>query len=203
MTEGERVILDLVDSGFFRIDEDGSIWRLQRRSGGRVVALAEPVRADRVKSRDGYRVVRARIDGCEFSASARRIVWMSRYGPLPDSPAGHRPGPDAEDRIVALTRAGVSVPNIAQLVGVSDRTVVRVRGRRGIGQPWSGANPFTDDEKLAAAALLDDGASVEEVARTLHRSSTTVHRHFPGRAWSRVQAGQFAAMFHRVKGKLS
>lgn len=129
MTEGERVILDLIESGFLRIDDDGSIWRLQTRtSTGRVLPLPEPIRADREdRHYVGYRSVRARINGREFAASAHRIVLIAKGEPLPDGPPRGPIDPEVEDRIVALTKQGVSAPQIAEMVRVSVRCVQRAR----------------------------------------------------------------------------
>lgn len=204
MTEGERVILDLIESGFLRIDDDGSIWRLKMRtSRGPVVDLAQPKRADHEDRRYvGYRSVRARINGREFAASAHRIVLIAKGEPVPDGPARGPIAPEVEDRIVALTKQGVSSANIAEMVGVHIRTVQRVREKRGVSRPWTGAHLLTEDDKRIVAALLDDGASIAEAARTIGFSQTTLHKHFPGRAWTHVQSGQYARLHdNRVRGK--
>ncbi|OBJ10742.1 helix-turn-helix domain-containing protein, partial [Mycobacterium sp. 1465703.0] len=87
-----------------------------------------------------------------------------------------------DKRIAELTAQELSASTIAKLVGVSTRTVVRARGRAGVAKPFSGANRMTADEQRRAAALLDDGASYGEVARTLGRSPDTIMKHFPGRS---------------------
>lgn len=203
MTEGERVILDLVESGFFRIDEDGSIWRMQKRTNTGAIALAEPVRAEHSRT-NGSRRVRAMVNGRQFSACVHRIVWMAEHGPLPGGPVWHLIDPEIKDRIVSLTRQGKSASCIAQALGVTTRAVTRERARerarRGI--PGPANSPLTDDEKRVAAALLDDGAPVSEVARTLGRNPTTIHRHFPGRAWTPLEAAQFAAWRRHNRGAL-
>lgn len=85
-------------------------------------------------------------------------------------------------RIAELTGAHRSAREIAELVGVSTRTVVRARGRVGIRKPHHGANRMTADELHRAALMLDDGASYGEVARTLGRSVDTIAKHLPGRS---------------------
>ncbi|TDL05989.1 helix-turn-helix domain-containing protein [Mycobacterium paragordonae] len=73
-----------------------------------------------------------------------------------------------DERILALTRAGHSLTQIADFLGISPRTVHRVRYRNGLVQPT--APRLTDDELRTAKQLLADGASYSEVARTLGRS---------------------------------
>lgn len=46
------------------------------------------------------------------------------------------------------------------------------------------ARPFTEADARTAEALLEDGASYREVARTLGRNQSIICRHFPGRGWS-------------------
>lgn len=100
-------------------------------------------------------------------------------------------------RITELTRAGMSARRIAELVGVTPRTVARVRARAGIAKPYTGANPMTDDEIRRAAFLLDDGASYGEVERTLGRSNVTIRKHLPGRSIWRPGGGQEIQMMRR------
>lgn len=45
-----------------------------------------------------------------------------------------------------------------------------------------------------AGAMLDDGASQKEVQRTLGVSKGWTTKHFRGRGWTFVQAGEFRAM---------
>ena len=55
--------------------------------------------------------------------------------------------------------------------------------------------PPTLQEKLdRAAQLFDDGASQTEIARTLNMSRDTLRKYFPGKCWTYVQAGEFAAL---------
>lgn len=98
------------------------------------------------------------------------------------------PRDEAEARraqIAALTRAGHTAKEIALIVGVTPRSVERIRGRCGVALPP--ATPMTEDEIRAAAAMLDDGASYGEVSRTIGRSVMAIRKHLPGR--SQWQAG--------------
>lgn len=93
----------------------------------------------------------------------------------------------------ALTLAGSSAPEIAQILGVTDRTVSRIRTRLGLTQPqdW---RPMNDTDKQSATLLFDDGCSIAEVARTLGFCTSTIRRHFPGRCWTDQQSGRHAAL---------
>lgn len=61
---------------------------------------------------------------------------------------------------------------------------------------------LTEDEKRRAAALLADGASFRDVARTLQRSASAICRSFPGRGWTREQVAERAALDRRFRGVL-
>lgn len=100
--------------------------------------------------------------------------------------------PERTERVVELTRQGLSTPVIAELLGVSDRTVCRHRVRAGIAQP--GQVPLSEDERRRALSLLEDGASLSEVARTLGRSITPMRRHFSAYKWTKQQSAEFSAV---------
>jgi transposase len=95
---------------------------------------------------------------------------------------------ERNERIAALTRARWSAAQIAAELGVTTRTVQRARGRRGVARPAT--RPMNEIEMRRAAAMLDDGASYGEVARTLGRSLITIRRWFPGRSCWPVGSGR-------------
>lgn len=87
------------------------------------------------------------------------------------------------------------------MLGMSERTVYRIRRDH---LKLSDAPPFrplTQDEKRQAEQLLDDGASFREVADTLGREASTIARHFPGRGWQPVQSGHYARFMERIERK--
>jgi len=100
------------------------------------------------------------------------------------------------DRVTQLTRQGHTAKHIANLLGVTPRTVTRDRAARGITQPTPPR--VTQDEFDRAHAMLDDGASYEEVARTLRRSHTAFRRRFPGYQLSPAEASQRAVLGRRM-----
>jgi hypothetical protein len=99
------------------------------------------------------------------------------------------------ERVKAMTLAGASAADIAAAVGVAERTVVRDRAAAWCGQP---PRPqLTDDELRTAAAMLDDGCPVEEVARTIGRNPRHLAHRFPGRTWDRRQVAEYVAVCRR------
>jgi DNA-binding CsgD family transcriptional regulator len=96
------------------------------------------------------------------------------------------------DRVTQLTRQGHTAKHIANLLGVTPRTVTRDRAARGITQPQP--TRVTETEFARAKAMLEDGASYEEVARTLHRSHTAFRHRFPGYTLSTAEASQRAVL---------
>lgn len=98
--------------------------------------------------------------------------------------------------IVRLTKAGHSAAEIAKRLGVTTRTVHRQRRTGGCAKPMP--NWMTDDEIRRAEALLDDGASYSEVARTLGRTAQSIGERFPGRGYSKAQANEM----RRLKAQL-
>jgi DNA-binding CsgD family transcriptional regulator len=100
--------------------------------------------------------------------------------------------PEAVDAIVALTHAGLSQAEISRRLGISDRTVARVRAALDVHPP----EPFVDEMAVARAVdgdrstrlntpemteavrrLIARGYSGSLVARRLGVSRRTVERH--------------------------
>ena len=100
------------------------------------------------------------------------------------------------DRVTQLTHQGHTANQIANLLGVSPRTITRDRAARGITQPK--APPVTESEFARAKEMLEDGASYEEVARTLRRSHTAFRHRFPGYALSPAEAAHRAVLGRRM-----
>lgn len=98
---------------------------------------------------------------------------------------------ERQHRIIELTRQGLTTAVIADMLGISQRTVERARHDCGYAE--EAAPPMTAEEKAEALARLNDGASYAEVARTLGRHALTIARHCPGYTWDRSQIAQAAA----------
>lgn len=101
-------------------------------------------------------------------------------------------------RFDALEREGLSARAIAEICGVSSRTVVRWRHATGKTH-CPPASPLPQYKLAAAIRLLEDGASISEAARSIGCSNKTLSRRWPQYAWNQTQAGKFAAMVRRVE----
>ena len=96
------------------------------------------------------------------------------------------------DRVTQLTRQGHTAKHIAALLGITPRTVTRDRAARGITQPTPPR--ITETEFARAKAMLEDGASYDEVARTLGRATTAFRHRFPGYKLSPTERAQRAVL---------
>lgn len=85
------------------------------------------------------------------------------------------------DTIIELVRQNYSVPQIAAMLKVSRRLVYRARVARGIFHP-NPPRPFTPEELARAEAMVVDGASFNEIARTLGRDVSVITQRFKGRS---------------------
>jgi len=99
---------------------------------------------------------------------------------------------DRRQAVAELTRQGLSTNQIAKQLGVATRTVERDRVAAGVAQPrW----PFwTEAEHRRALELIEDGASLREVADTLGRGYYGVCDRFHGLGWTNAQTGEFNRM---------
>ena len=104
-----------------------------------------------------------------------------------------------DERIVTMTREGLSASQIGAALGCTARTVTRVRARLDC-LVHEKARPLTDAQLEAADQLLSDGCSIAEAARTVGASEMGLHRRFPGRAWNRAQISEYNALCRRMRG---
>lgn len=102
------------------------------------------------------------------------------------------------DQFAVLERSGLSAREIAQVCGVSSRTVVRWRHATGQSHRPP-TTPFPQAQLEVAHQLLEDGASISEAARSIGCSNKTLSKRWPQYAWSQTQSGRFAAMIARTE----
>ena len=100
--------------------------------------------------------------------------------------------PEHHRKLITLSRQGLTVGEIAERVGLSRDQVVSLRGRYGVSK-YRRRN-FTPEEKQRMADMLDDGASLGEVSRTIGRPRQSISRVFPGRGWTPLQGVEFQRM---------
>jgi transposase len=110
--------------------------------------------------------------------------------------------PDAlaerRSRIVTLCRSGLTVREAAARVGVGISAVTQARREAGLAKPRP---PRMSAEELARAkAMLDDGASYAEVARTLGRGRMAIARRFPGFGWSMAERDEYMRNVRKFEG---
>lgn len=86
--------------------------------------------------------------------------------------------------IVRLARLGNSSETIARVLRISKSTVLRVRQENGLGVK-QGIKPLTPELIEQARKLLEDGASRNETAATLHVSADQLRRALPDLKWDR------------------
>jgi hypothetical protein len=103
------------------------------------------------------------------------------------------------ERLTAIARhedAGMSLTESAALLGITARSVSRLRARRrGYKIPLK---PVPTPEQLRIfESLLDEGWPYAEIGRTYGFCEQTIARYFPGRGWDRTQIGK-----HGAAGKL-
>lgn len=89
-------------------------------------------------------------------------------------------------RAADMTRAGHSAAEIATILGVSPRTVVRYRVAAEVAQPGP-VVVWTPEVIAAAEAMVEDRVPAAEIARTLGIADTTVLARYPHAAWSRAE----------------
>lgn len=102
---------------------------------------------------------------------------------------------EREARVKCLTEQGWPATEIAAVLKISTRTVVRYRRVTGCSQPVG--RHLTDDEIATAGEMLDDGCPVQEVAKTLGVSAWAIAARYPGRAWTRSQISAFGCLHRR------
>lgn len=97
-----------------------------------------------------------------------------------------------------LTEQGMGSRKIAEVVGCSDKSVVRIRRELGISKT-EGHPGYPPETKAAAKAMLEGGASYEEVGRTLKVPSDRIRRWYPGMGWTTQQTAEYRWMLKQLE----
>lgn len=167
----DEKLLGLVCSGYFRVDNDGSIWRQQvgTRTGNR--RAISPVRAD-IVSNTGYRRVRF---GKRGTFSAHRMVWVVLRGPIPDGlEINHKNGNKADNRIsnLELLTHKANVHHAFRVLGVPP-----VAGEA------NGQSKLTAAQVVEIRAAINGGEPKRALARRFGVTPTLIRHIASGRAW--------------------
>lgn len=99
---------------------------------------------------------------------------------------------ETRSRVVDLTNDGKTAKDIAEILGITERSVTRHRSKAGIARVVK--PPLTEGELAAARELLSGGASYEEAARTIGRDGNRLAHHLPGYAWTPQQVGHHSRL---------
>lgn len=104
-----------------------------------------------------------------------------------------------DETFLDLHHAGLASQEIADRLGITRRTVLRRRVRLGVARHTPGTTwRPTPEWEAQARTLLEDGASLREIARTLHCDRATVTRRFKGMGWTLNEAGSHSQTMRRA-----
>lgn len=167
-------ITDLVRSGYFRVDADGSVWRLQvgTRTGDR--RQVAPSRADYVEN-NGYRRIRY---GKRGSITAHRLVWLALRGPIPDGyEVNHKDLDKSDNRIdnLELLTHGDNVRHAFEAGAVPTP----------IGEA-NGQSKLVRSDVIEIRRLVSSGEPKRALARRFGVSPTMIRNIASGRSWAHV-----------------
>jgi len=170
----EKAMLDLVDRGVFRVDNDGRIWRTAVLTRSGRVKPVEPRRGEQLKE-DGYSQVRAQTNGVAVVMLAHRMVWLVLVGPIPAlQEVNHRNGRRSDNHprnLEVLTTAG----NLVHAYEVLDRA--RAAGER------NGRHKLTAMQVREMHTQYAAGATKRGLAREFGVTPPMVRRILSGAAW--------------------
>lgn len=106
---------------------------------------------------------------------------------------------DRRRRVVELTRQGLGLVVIAEILGTTARTVSRDRLACGIARPWRAPTVLSEEQQAIADRLLEDGASPTEVSRTLGVGRNYIQRRYRSYAWNHAQMAEYMTLCRRMR----
>jgi len=109
------------------------------------------------------------------------------------------------EMIAKLTLEGKTAREISELIGCTKRTVSRARVATGTAQIVSefASRPITDERLEQIRFMVEDGAPVSEIEKTLRTTYTTVNKYFPGSSWNREEISAHVANIQRARWAVS
>lgn len=95
------------------------------------------------------------------------------------------------EEFTRLNEDGWTIKELTEHFGIHPMTVTRLRKQLDVSPDTR--RMMTPDRRAAIEAMLDDGWSFEEIHRTEGAHPETLRKHFPGRAWTDRQRGEYQA----------
>lgn len=163
--------IELVATGYFRVDEDGSIWRLQTRSRtGRRRAIP-PRRADYRES-NGYRRIRL---GKHGTITAHRLVWLALRGAIPAGLEVNHKNLNKSDNRIDNLELLTHVENVQH--AYANGAVPVLRGEQ------NGQSKLCEREVVEIRERVARGEPKRAIARYFDITPTLVRHIVSGKAW--------------------
>lgn len=174
---GEERVLQLLRDGTFRVDEDGTIWRLsvirKNEHSNRRVRIV-PRRAEH-KNYSGYSAIRfGGKRGPFFFAFSHRIIWILANGPIPTKMQINHKNGDRQDNRLANLEMVTSQQNVRHSYDVLHR------------KPSRGAIEKLTENDVRAIRALRGVIPNLAIARQFGINSTYVYSIFNRTRWKHV-----------------
>jgi predicted transcriptional regulator len=96
------------------------------------------------------------------------------------------------ERLLLMAKEGATLVQMAEALGVTERSVSRYKQALGLTQCQAGFRQLPEGWKDQAEDLFNEGYSQMAVAELVGVSAGTVARYFPGRGWNRSEVGSYA-----------
>lgn len=163
--------IDLIATGYLRVDEDGSIWRLQTASRtGRRRAIT-PTRAD-YRENNGYRRVRI---GRMGAITAHRLVWLALRGPIPIGLEVNHKNLNKSDNRIDNLELMTHVENVQH--AYANGAVPALCGE------MNGQSKLCERDVVEIRERVARGEAKRSVARAFDITPTLVRHIVSGKAW--------------------
>ena len=188
MKEHEATFLSLIALGWFKVDEQGRIWRMARLSGSRtggpstVTWLPTPTRAEKSSSADdGYLKVMFRAQGPRLQVYAHRIVWMvANRQQIPDAmEINHKDG-NKRNPVPSNLELVTHAQNTLHSFRVLGQQVKEQRGERNT------SSKLTEAQVLEIRSLCAGKMPQSQVAARFNVSQRTVSEIHLRKTWAHV-----------------
>lgn len=107
----------------------------------------------------------------------------------------------SHEAIVELDSQGLTAREIAERLGISTRTVNRVRVETGHQQGPGCRSRYTPEFIAKVEKHLEEGWSITDIARTYDVNQKHLTRRFKGRGWTRQQCAEFGSLVKKLQSQ--